>query len=169
MTLKKIISKLQKHAATMPDEPQVQLSSDANKTNEDSKSGAGLGMVSSYASWAVSSVAAKVTGKSSEDSAKDDEPKSRMGDIDRSKFKNKQMDSPLNKSKKKKPKKILVDDDIDIGPDAGDDDFDFDFSDKEEEEEVEAFDLSIRKKKKRKDKTGGSRPSSRSKKKVSSP
>merc|ERR1712062_438276 len=36
-------------------------------------------------------------------------------------------------------------------------------------EEVEAFDLSIRKKKKRKNKTGGSRPKSRSKKRVSSP
>jgi len=152
-TVKKIISKLQKHAAEMPEEPQVQLSSDANSKQEDLKTNA-VGMVSSYASWAVSSVAAKVTGKSSEDSAsKDaDDPKKRMGEIDRSKFKNKQTDTPLNKPKTKKPKKMTMADDNDLG----DDDFDFDFSDNEDDA-APALDLSVKKKKKRSKKKASSR------------
>merc|ERR1739847_193004 len=102
-------------------------------------------MVSSYASWAVSSVAAKVTGKSSDDASpkEAEDPKRRMGDIDRSKFNTNKRDVPLNKPKPKK-KPMILDDDIDLG--AGDDDFDFDFSDKEEE--VESYDgLSLKKKK----------------------
>jgi len=166
-TLKKVISRLQKHAAELPDEPKAQLSSDQAK-QEEVKAG-GMGMVSSYASWAVSSVAAKVTGKSSEDSGdKADKPEKRMGEIDRSKFQNKKQDVPLNKPKKAKKKNNILDDDIDLG--GGDDDFDFDFSDKDDdEEEVASLDLSIRKKK---SKWTGKSTSSRnrtSKKNVSTP
>merc|ERR1712217_364908 len=82
--MKRIVRRLESAAMEMPDEPEVQLSSEANKSDEaSSKLGS---MVGSYASWAVSSVAAKVTGKSSEEA---DEPPKRIGDIDRSKFKKK--------------------------------------------------------------------------------